>query len=170
MFSSSVAAEKGTSIAENGHFNASLLMPVLQPLETRSLRLVGPRLTADVLTTELYVAVEVLSVTLVGGQILRRAKKGGFHAARSIRHYGLKPDLRRCGTQILTLHASARPTGWPVPAQSGPMSCDPPAEGEHAGRAENGSSRVAGNIHSLRFAPKFPIQTILTCELDIFVR
>tara|TARA_R110000850_G_scaffold251776_2_gene376911 strand:- start:385 stop:510 length:126 start_codon:yes stop_codon:yes gene_type:complete len=31
-------------------------------------------------------------------------------AKRSIGHNGLGPVMRRCGTQILTLHASARPT------------------------------------------------------------
>lgn len=63
--------EKGISIAQKYHFNTILMVPVLQPHETRSLKFVVPRLLIDVHQTELYVAMRVLSVRLANGQVFR---------------------------------------------------------------------------------------------------
>lgn len=52
-------------------FGTALLVPILLPQETQSLRLVAPDLPPDVVTSDLDVSVEVLSVGTPDGRMLR---------------------------------------------------------------------------------------------------
>ena len=52
-------------------FRKALLVPILRPQETQSLRLVAPDLPTNAITSELDVSVEVISVRTPDGRILR---------------------------------------------------------------------------------------------------
>lgn len=52
-------------------FGTALLVPIVKPQETRSLRLVAPDLPTNVITSDLDVSVEVISVRTPDGRIRR---------------------------------------------------------------------------------------------------
>ncbi len=69
MGSSIVLKEVG--FAGEQRFGTALLVPIVLPQETQSLRLAAPDLPTDVLTSDLDVSVEVISVRTPDGRILR---------------------------------------------------------------------------------------------------
>ena len=71
-----IEAGSSTILVELGfegeqRFSTAHLVPVLQPQETRSLRLVAPDLPIGAIASELDVSVEVLGVGIPDGRILR---------------------------------------------------------------------------------------------------
>ena len=52
-------------------FGTALLVPIVQPQQTRSLRLVAPDLPTNIITSDLDVSVEVISVRTPDGRNLR---------------------------------------------------------------------------------------------------
>lgn len=67
--SSNVLVEVGFEGAQR--FSTAHLVPVLQPQETRSLRLVAPDLPRGISASELDISVEVLGVSVLGSSGLR---------------------------------------------------------------------------------------------------
>ncbi|MEY8099775.1 hypothetical protein AB9F29_20620 [Falsihalocynthiibacter sp. S25ZX9] len=67
--SSTVLVEAGFEGEQR--FGTANLVPILQPQETRSLRLAAPDLPTDAIATELDVSVEVLRVGMPDGRFLR---------------------------------------------------------------------------------------------------
>ncbi|MFV1463332.1 MULTISPECIES: hypothetical protein [unclassified Phaeobacter] len=71
-----LAAGNSTVLKEVGfegeqRFGTALLVPILLPQETQSLRLVASDLPTDVVTADLDISVEVISVRTPDGRILR---------------------------------------------------------------------------------------------------
>ncbi|AUR03831.1 hypothetical protein PhaeoP72_01858 [Phaeobacter inhibens] len=71
-----LAAGSSTVLKEVGfegeqRFGTALLVPIVQPQETQSLRLVAPDLPPNAITSDLDISVEVLSVRTPDGRILR---------------------------------------------------------------------------------------------------
>ncbi|GLO70200.1 hypothetical protein MACH17_17170 [Phaeobacter inhibens] len=71
-----LAAGNSTVFKEVGfegeqRFGTALLVPILLPQETQSLRLVASDLPTDVVTADLDISVEVISVRTPDGRILR---------------------------------------------------------------------------------------------------